>query len=389
MPRRIIGCVQNTVEKQNNAAPKAENFWLKAAFFFAVLPVYPIRLIRKTLINRRNKGINVSEYVKIGGVKQFLRIRGKDLSRPLLIFLHGGPALPVRGMDGAFMRRLESEFICVQWDQRGSGRSEGTGEDLQTLLCDLDEVVNFALRLTGKQKARIAGHCWGSVIGLKYAALHPEKIEGYIGICQFVSGRRSYSRIKKIAVEAAAAKGNFSDAAEINKRFSGLLSARNTCEMSVDDWTKIHFLYEKYCGYDGGKSNFSLIFGALCSPDFSSSDFLYLLSWANVKGSMKTHRKIMDECIYNVDFLADPPKLRVPVRFIEAGRDAVTDSGLALSLLARINAADKRAYLVKKCGHNAMFDSPRLLARAVINAARDPSVQKEVKPRREPTKITL
>ena len=97
----------------------------------------------------------------------------------------------------------------------------------------------------------------------------------------------------------------------------------------------------------------------------------------------------MDECIYNVDFLADPPKLRVPVRFIEAGRDAVTDSGLALSLLARIYAADKRAYLVKKCGHNAMFDSPRLLARAVISAAREPNEQKEVKPRHEPTKITL
>lgn len=389
MPRRIIGCVQNTVEKQNNAASKAGNFWLKAAFFFAVLPVRPIRFIKKLLIKRRNKGINVSEFVIIGGVKQFLRIRGKNLSRPLLIFLHGGPALPVRGMDDAFMRRLEVDFVCVEWDQRGAGRSEGGDEDLQTLLCDFDEVVSFALKLTGKEKAWIAGHCWGSVIGLEYAARHPEKTAGYIGVCQFVSGRRSYSRIKKIAVEAAAAKGNFSDAAEINKRFSGLLSARDTSEMKADDWIKIHFLYKKYCGYDGGKSNFSLIFGALCSPDFSYEDFCYLLLWANVDGSMQTHRKIMDECIYKVDFLAAPPKLRVPVRFIEAGRDAVTDSGLALSLLAEVKTADKRAYLVKNCGHNAMFDNPEKLAGVVIRAVNEAIPTEEVKPPRKPTKSTL
>lgn len=82
MPRRIIGCVQKTVEKQNNVAPKAKNFWLKAAFFFAVLPVYPLRIIRKIIIKRRNKGINITGFVKIGGVKQYLRIRGKDLAHP-------------------------------------------------------------------------------------------------------------------------------------------------------------------------------------------------------------------------------------------------------------------------------------------------------------------
>ena len=101
--------MQKTVEKQNNVAPKAKKIWLKAAFFFAVLPVYPIRVIRKIIIKRRNKGINISGFVKIGGVKQYLRIRGKDLARPLIIFLHGGPALPVRGMDEAFMSRLEGK----------------------------------------------------------------------------------------------------------------------------------------------------------------------------------------------------------------------------------------------------------------------------------------
>jgi proline iminopeptidase len=62
------------------------------------------------------------EPLTLGGVRQWLLVRGRRAESPILLKLHGGPGqaeMATAGLNGL----LENDFVVVEWDQRGSGKS--------------------------------------------------------------------------------------------------------------------------------------------------------------------------------------------------------------------------------------------------------------------------
>jgi pimeloyl-ACP methyl ester carboxylesterase len=62
-------------------------------------------------------------YHRLGGLDQWVMIRGKSLANPLLILLHGGPAFPEMRLFRTFNAELEKCFTVVYWEQRGTDKS--------------------------------------------------------------------------------------------------------------------------------------------------------------------------------------------------------------------------------------------------------------------------
>ena len=89
-----------------------------------VLLLYRTYLITSTKINTLN-GISSLEEISLGGIKQWIFIRGLDQNNPLLLFLHGGPGVPLFGISSSRKndKELIKHFTVVHWDQRGSGKS--------------------------------------------------------------------------------------------------------------------------------------------------------------------------------------------------------------------------------------------------------------------------
>lgn len=128
-------------------------------------------------------------YLRLGGIEQWVMIRGENVANPVLILLHGGPGSSEVGLFRYFNSSLEKTFTLVHWDQRGAGRSYAhnlpqADMTIERFVLDLDELVDW---VRAKLKARhvvILGHSWGSALGTLYAARYPQKVSAYVGIGQ-------------------------------------------------------------------------------------------------------------------------------------------------------------------------------------------------------------
>ena len=68
-------------------------------------------------------GVQETYKTRIGGIDQWLNVRGQDRANPIIVFIHGGPASPLMPTTWQFQRPLEEYFTVVNYDQRGAGKT--------------------------------------------------------------------------------------------------------------------------------------------------------------------------------------------------------------------------------------------------------------------------
>ncbi len=134
--------------------------------------------------------IEVSEAVELGGLKQWITLRGADKANPVLIYVHGGPGAAEMGRSWPYQRGWEDFFTVVQWDQRGTGKTlrhggeaaNKTGLTRARMAQDLVELMALVRERLGVQRVVLLGHSWGNVIGLDAAMAKPEWVAAYVGV---------------------------------------------------------------------------------------------------------------------------------------------------------------------------------------------------------------
>ena len=190
-------------------------FKLIVLFQLLVLDAYSQNGITDSIPNR----IDEERFIKINGIEQWVTIKG-DRTKPVILFIHGGPGNPMSPFADAIYGKWERDFILVQWDQRGAGRTYGrnapeelTPEYLKSNPLTIDqmttdgiELAQYLIRHLGKQKITLFGTSWGSVIGVKMALKKPELFYAYIGHSQIVNPSAAdltaYQKVYKMAQNA-------------------------------------------------------------------------------------------------------------------------------------------------------------------------------------------
>src|SRR5229473_8503715 len=91
-------------------------------------------------------GIDEAMFVPIGGINQWITIRGINRDNPVVLFLHGGPGTPTNLLDFPFAKAWTPSFTLVQWDQRGAGKTFGSGGTSATAMT-IDRMTQDGIEL--------------------------------------------------------------------------------------------------------------------------------------------------------------------------------------------------------------------------------------------------
>lgn len=183
---------------------KSVKRYIKYDLLPTLLPVLNIitglflyRAWRQNLIKKRrsiteDNGIEVLEEINIGGVKQWIQIRGRDKDNPILLYLHGGPGMAIMAAAYTFQDDWEKHFTIVHWDQRGAGKSynkkiPSSTMTLSQMNADTKEMVQYLRKRFDREKIFLLGQSWGSYLGANVIKEHPEWFYAYIGVGQIVN----------------------------------------------------------------------------------------------------------------------------------------------------------------------------------------------------------
>jgi pimeloyl-ACP methyl ester carboxylesterase len=128
-------------------------------FWYAYQSWYIVLAIALLMRDRETIGCAATGYLRLGGVDQWVMIRGENLANPPLILLHGGPGFSETALFRHFNAALEKTFTLVYWDQRGAGKSFSrriprSSMTVEQFIADLDQLVDAVCARLRQEEGR-------------------------------------------------------------------------------------------------------------------------------------------------------------------------------------------------------------------------------------------
>lgn len=314
---------------------------------------------------RSENGIASLEKVKIGGVDQWLLIRGKDLTKPVLLFLHGGPGFDEMVFSRQINGGLEDNFITVGWDQRGSGKSYNAKLDKITLssdqlLLDTNEIVQYLKNRFHKNKIFLIGHSWGSYLGLETVRRNPQDFYAYIGMGQLINGRKgeilSYEWTKSMAI------------LDKNEEAVKQLEALNFKDgIYKNGMEEKHVEREWLWHYKGFLHNMSynkMYFYLVKATEYNINDKINFIEGIDFSEEM-----IGTKWLDNLQFDKDITSLKLPVFFIQGKYDYNVPSQLVKEFCETVDAPMKEYIEFENSAHVPNYEEPDKFEKEMLRIA--------------------
>jgi pimeloyl-ACP methyl ester carboxylesterase len=307
-------------------------------------------------------GINSLEQIQLGGMKQWISIRGTDIHNPVLLFLHGGPGSANLAKLRIQVPELERQFVVVNWDQRGAGKSYSPGFDISTLslkqyVSDAHELVGILRQRFNVEKIYLMGFSWGTVIGLSLADQYPDDFLAYISVSQEVDFKAGEKASLEYVRQTALTIGNTQAMTELSSVDPSYASPGAFAQLM----TERKWLLQFGGVYHHANSYSHEAWMMLKAPEYSLVEFAF---WP--MGSSNS-LKWMWPKLMNINFFEQIPVVRCPFYFFVGRYDYNTPSQLTETYYQKVEApAGKHLIWFENSAHDLFFDEPRKVVKEIV-----------------------
>jgi pimeloyl-ACP methyl ester carboxylesterase len=311
-------------------------------------------------------GITDQGLVQIAGIPQWVSVRGRHRSNPVMLVLHGGPAFTLSPVSYYYMRDWEEHFTVVQWDQRGAGKTYAASDPqkikdsltVDRIVEDAEELVGYLRQKYGKQRIVLMAHSFGTLLGVKLVQRHPEWFYVYVGMGQITDLQKSEA--EGYAATLAAAR-----AAKNEKAVSELLAMapfpdKDRPERNLQNLGTERKWLATYGGYywpGGYGHNYEI---SQFSPDYSAAE-LKIRDEAEAFSDGILWEQLGKENLMNVT------QFKLPVVIFQGRHDRGTSSALAEKWFSNIKAPSKKLVWFEDSSHMVYEEEPGKMLVSLVN----------------------
>ncbi len=339
----------------------AVTVFLLAITATAILRFYWQRQTAARLRISSAEGIHALEKIQLGGIEQWVLIRGQDSRKPVMLYLHGGPGFPEMPFSH-LNAALEWDFVVVHWDQRGAGKSypilgAKPAMNVEQFVSDTRDLSLWLRQRLGAKKIYLVAHSWGSMFGALTVARYPELFEAYVSLGQ-VAGLPQIQEVRyDFALHSAEQERNKKAVAALEKIGRPPHQNFDTC-LIMEKWVDYYAAREHR-----GVSRWKWVGLAFRSPAYSWLDCVRI-----PLGFTFSFAQLWRELFYQTNLFDQASKLDVPVYFFVGRHDHVATARVAEQYFHALDAPQgKQLIWFEDSGHWPQLEEAQKYRDTLVN----------------------
>ena len=296
------------------------------------------------------------EAVELGGVRQWLIIRGQDVTKPVLLFLSGGPGASEAARVLRFNQALEEDYVVVIWEQRGCTKSYPSLNPKSDLtvdqyVADIIELTEMLRMRFDEETITLVGHSWGTIIGVRAAQARPDLFTHYVGTAQMVNVKEADLLIYDAVVEHARRAGDTAFVRTLEAQgpppYVGKSPIRPYSTLFGREYTvfEVPNIRNEVYRRDG-----DILLLSLKLPEYGWLDRAYYLL-----GLMNTFNAIYPQ-LQEMDLRRDATQFELPVTLILGRHDMNSPPQIPEAYYDLIEAPSKELIFFEESGHGMIWE---------------------------------